>query len=172
MPSMNLLLIGHSYVRDLVKEIPVFETAENTIEVSGICKSGGTYKDFLNIPNQWSRIEAQRAYIIVVVLAGNSITKLVTISQIHSSSTLFYRRLRSQYPAAKIISAQVEPRFSKAGNKQGCLVGTEFHQHIGRVAINNFLKAMKIQDHILMVGGPNHLDNPRFLLQGRCTLDQ
>ena len=37
MPSMNILLIGHSYVRDLVKEIPlVFETAGHTIEVSGI----------------------------------------------------------------------------------------------------------------------------------------
>ena len=158
MPSMNLLQIGHSYVHDLVKEIPlVFETAGHTIEVSGIYKSGGTYNDFLNIPNLWSRVEAQKADIIVVILAGNSITESVTNSQIYTSSRLFYRRLRNQFPAAKIVSAQVEPRFYKAGNKWGCPVGTEFHKR--RVAINNFLRTLKIKDHILMVGGPNHLDN-------------
>ena len=156
MPPMNLLLIGHSYVHDLVKEIPlVFETAGNTIEISGIYKSGGTYNDFLNIPNLWSRVEAQKADIIVVILAGNSITESVTNSQIYISSRLFYRRLRNQFPAAKIVSAQVEPRFYKAGNKWGCPVGTEFHKR--RIAINNFLRTLKIKDHISMVGGPNRL---------------
>ena len=34
----------------------------------------------------------------------------------------------------------------------GYPVGTEFHKR--RVAINDFLRAQKIKDHILMVGDP------------------
>ena len=58
---------------------------------------------------------------------------------------------------SKIVAAQVELRFYKVDNRWDCPVGNDYHQR--RVALNNFLKALKYKDHILMIAGPNRLDN-------------
>ena len=155
---MQLLIIGHSYVRDLsqLRNTP-FVACGQTINVEVIWKNGGTYDLFLGDSDVFERVSNLSADLILVILAGNSIKRSVANKDIFESASKFYTRLRTAAPQAKLVAAQVEPRYYQEGNKWDCPVGREFH--VRRVQVNNFLKAFKGKDHIFQVSGPGRLDN-------------
>ena len=155
---MKLLLVGHSYVRDLWRrEVRGFEVGGTVVQTRYVFKGGASYETYLNSPELLGRIGQESADIVVVILAGNSIKDSVTNQQIYEKATLFYRRLRIIFPSAIFVAAEVEQRFYELGNYWGCPVGLEYKRR--RQAINTFLKRFKEKQHLLMVAGPRRLDN-------------
>ena len=155
---MKLLLVGHSYVRDLAQFIPeTIATGGLEYTVEAVHRSGSSYKTFLEDSDLWAQVIDKSADIILVILAANAITGKHTNLEIYSYCRQFYRRLRAAFPTAKIIAAQAELRFNKPGNRLNIPTGREYH--LRRVAFNNFLKTVPEKNHILMIGGPNRLDD-------------
>ena len=155
---MQVLVVGHSYVCDLSEDgSDWFEVGEQKVEIQYFGKRGASYDTFLNNPQLFDDLSQFKPDIVIVILAGNSIRNSVTNKEIYYKATEFYKKLRVIYPLSKIVAAQVELRFYKVGNRWNCPVGNDYHKR--RVALNNFLKALKYKDHILMIAGPNRLDN-------------
>ena len=88
---------------------------------------------------------------MVIILAG------VTNRQIYEQAVQFYKRLRIIFPSALFVATEVEKCFYELGNHWGCPVGLEYIRRRG--VVNNFLKRLREKQHLLMIRGPQRLDN-------------
>ena len=155
---MNLLICGHSYVRDL-KDYGINRLAvgNTSVKVDFVYRGGAGYQTYLDDPELFRRVARYTPDIVLVILAGNEIKNSVSNAEIKNRARLFYARLRGLFPDAIITAAQVEPRFYREGNPWGCPAKDIFKRR--RSAINVFLRNSPICDHTLMLGGPGRLDN-------------
>ena len=158
---MKLLIVGHSYVADLkTLEVKEFQTGGQQVQVTYIYKRGGSYDTYLGDLSVFDRITAVQADVTLVILGGNSISNNRTNAEIYDSIRKFYTKLRASSPTSRIAAAQVELRFYNSENRWDCPVGEDYIKR--RVAINNFLKRLKLKDNILMISGVNRLDNQQY----------
>ena len=155
---MRLLIIGHSYVRNLYERgVTSFEFNGTLVHVRYVFKGGASYDTYLNNPELFNPIESENADVVLVILAGNSIKNSVTNYQIYRQAVDFYQRLRIIFPWAIFVAAEVENRFHKPGNRWDCPVGQDYK--LRRRAINNFLLKLKEKQYLVMVAGPGRMDN-------------
>ena len=155
---MNVLVIGHSYVKDSSKlGHNSFTIDQNHYNVKFWYKSGATYKKFAEDRSFDQKIQIYDPDYIVVVLMGNSLTQNNSNSDIYAECREFYDNLKSAAPDAVIISAQIEARYYKPNSKWNAPVGEEFFKR--RLILNKFQCRLKQKRFVLSVTGPGRLDN-------------
>ena len=126
LPSHSVLVLGHSYVRDLRRSFSLVSESSN-FDFSFLlqqfiyfhAKPGSTFE-------QWNRncwLETGKSCLtrdpqaIVVILGGNDFkpshfaSKGNPISPVLSSVQIFFANLKKQYPNSKLIFAKIEHRF-------------------------------------------------------------
>ena len=158
---MKLLILGHSYVRDLSKLGVSYITHErNVIDVKYVAYPGASYDLFLRDPSKLTAALSYNPDIVVVVLAGNAIHRDISNYELFNKCKSFYQLLREELPNAIIISAQTELRFYNTVNAFGAPKADEYRKK--RDKLNKFLNALKLKDHMLLIAGPGRLDNRRY----------
>ena len=162
---MKVLLIGHSYVRDL-QDLGYDSFIKENIEfsVKYVYKNGGNYKSMLDDTELLETAFNFHPDIVIVILAANSLKNNVPNSEIHIHCRNFYQLLRIRLPKAKIIAAQIELRFYSATNQWDAPEIESYEKR--RRDLNNFLKRLKLKDAIMMVAGPNRIDNRVYYRDG------
>ena len=108
---MKVIITGHSYAREL-EGLRILHTviSGQNIEFQYIYRSGAPYETYLNGRDRdlFGRIAAAEPVIVLVILAGNSITDSKTDQQIRFDIEEVYGTLRAYMPGARIIAAQIE----------------------------------------------------------------
>ena len=124
---MKLLILGHSYVRDLSKLGVSYITHErNVIDVKYVAYPGASYDSFLGDPSKLTAALSYNPDIVVVVLAGNAIHRDISNYELFNKCKSFYQLLREKLPNAIIISAQTELRFYNTVNAFGAPKADEY----------------------------------------------
>ena len=123
-------------------------------------RAGASYDTYLNHPDLLGDAENFNPHYIIVILAGNSINDAISTGELYQKCRDFYQLLRDRLPDATIIAAQPEMRYYQEGNKWGA--PTELDYKAKRNAFLSFLRRFKGKDSILLVGGPNCLDNQNY----------
>ena len=158
---MKLLIIGHSYVKDLSKlKINKIKIGETKVKIKYLYKAGGTYNSILDKTCILDQAEEFEPDFILVILAGNSLTSQNSNKRIYESIREFYSTLTARIPSAIVISALVELRFYSSNNKWGCPTLEEYKKR--RHSINKFLNRLKFKKFVLNVCGPGRLDNREY----------
>ena len=126
---MKLLILGHSYVRDLSKLGVSYITHErNVIDVKYVAYPGASYDLFLRDPSKLTAVLSYKPDIVMVVLAGNAIHRVISNYELFNKCKSFYQLLREELPNAIIISAQTELRFHNTVNAFGAPKGDEYRK--------------------------------------------
>ena len=161
MPIMKLLIIGHSYVRDLYKlGLDDITIGKAKVEIKYLYKAGGNYSSILDKTCILDQAEEFEPDFVLVILAGNSITCNKSNRNIYENIREFYATLTARIPNAIVISALVELRFYSENNKWGCPTLQEYRKR--RHSVNRFLNRLKFNKFILNVCGPGRLDNRKY----------
>lgn len=155
---MKVLVIGHSYVRDLSEFYRGSFVVEGTsFELKYLYKPGASYESLIDNTELFQDAIAYVPDYTVVILAGNSLKLDVGNSTIFHQCKSFYMKLRTELPSTKIIAAQVELRFYEDSNKWNAPGIEEYKRR--RSYLNKFLSKLKVRDGMLLVAGPHRLDN-------------
>lgn len=159
---MNLLILGHSYVRDLKSlNQHSLKYDQQEILISYSSYPGATFDTFLKDSSKLSDpLRQYKPDIIVVVLGGNDINRDVTNHELFKKCREFYELLRGLAADAIIIAAQVESRFYKTPNVHSAPAPVEFQQK--RKTLNKFIHRLKTKDNLLIIAGPGRLDHQTY----------
>ena len=148
---MRVLLIGHSYVRDIMHLgyiIPIFQ-------------SGAKYYTYFDNPSLLDTADYCHPDYIVVILAGNCINNYTASSELYQKARDFYSMLRDRLPGAKIITAQAWTH-----SMQQVIIAwnapAENEYSNRRNAFFYFLKRNKNKDAIMEISGPGRMDNKEY----------
>ena len=164
---MRVLIVGSSHVDNLgLKGDRYFDHEKSVyVHVEFYGRRGATYETYTRNNNHLLRTLANwyNPKIIVSILGGNNIKVNVTNQQIYQAGENYYRALKETFPNALIVASQIEARFYEEGNKFNSPVGREWFRR--RNAVNNFIKALRYKDHILMIAGPGRLDNIKYYMK-------
>ena len=157
-PSHSVLVLGHSYVRDLknsyslVKENPHFDFS--FLLQQFICfdpKPGSTFElwnkqDWLT---KGKSCLTRDPHAIIVILGGNDFnpslfaTEGNPITPVLTSIQIFFSNLKQLYPQSKIIFAKVENRFYNNSNKHPHSPPVELHTRYSKY-LNLYIYRHKI----------------------------
>ena len=149
---MRVLLVGHSYVRELKKLCYTKFTTENTtFYVEYLYRAGGDYCTFLEDTSLLDFAEEYQPNYVIVILAGNAINNDISPSDLYYKARKFYSLLKEKLPDSKIIAAQPELRYYKKDNQWNAPEPDEYLQR--RSAFNNFLRRCKENDAIMLIDG-------------------
>ena len=153
----NVLILGHSYVRDLSLSPELFEY---NVKFVGI--PGATFATFLNDPSTFNCWVENGLLItpdcIVVLLGGNDLSYYDNKIILDNAFTLF-RCLRDTFSTAKLIVSQIENRFYSMNNRfidpleyklRSAALNKEFNRRKGDLFC------------LLLVRGKSNLDNPNL----------
>lgn len=158
---MKLLILGHSYVRDLkTLNIERYMVDQKSVEIEYSTIPGASYDTYLDNPDLLKNNLKNKPDVIVVILGGNSINRDITNYETFKKCRAFYTLLRAEAAHATIISAQVELRFYSTPNRFGCPPPEEFRKK--RNELNKFLNRLKLKDFMLIIAGPGRLDNEQY----------
>ena len=172
---MKVLLYGHSYVRKLEqlgnwnREITLNNGGKVDCQFLFKAFPGEDYDYFLNNPQEFHIINLIKPDVVVVILGGNSIVNSVSNSAIKLKATEFYTKLREVVdPLCLRLAVQVEPRFSKAGNKFGTPEAEEFNQRkqIINNHVNKTVKRNKLVEGVILLGSVNYLNDSKYFVDG------
>ena len=166
---MKLLILGHSYVRDLernfvwqpYREVIVDESVVR-LRVHFQAYPGKDIPYFLEHPETFDRIASVKPDIIVVILGGNSIVSDLSNQQLRDNLFEFYDCLNSVLtPGCLRLAMQVEPRRPIAGNRFRAPEYREFNRrrNIVNAYMNRELKRAHMLDRVVLLGGANYLDD-------------
>lgn len=159
---MRVLILGHSYVRDL-------EDYDDLIRFHGVNISyrsfpGRDFRDFNRRPELIEAAITGRPDIVVVIFGGNSILDSIPKACLFDQCRKFYSFLRKLLneinPSCKIVAAQCELRFYKPDNRH-CAPGPEEFR-IKRNYLNSYIKRMYSKDNLLIIAGPGRLDHQKY----------
>ena len=125
--------------------------------------SGESYQHLLNNPSEIDDALVICPDAVITIIGGNSIKTTVDKKVILDNCRDFHRlvsdKLKVINPNALLCASQVPLRFNRdPTNKFNCPPPAEFK--IARDFINKKLKTVKGVDQLLLIGGPNRLDNP------------
>ena len=167
---MKVLVVGHSYARDLKSVFPVLDNLSLELkneekvhfDLRFLAYPGKDYRYFLDHPELFELIKDAKPDIIVIILGGNSIVASKTNSQINQEIRLFYTHLKTVLGKDCIrLAVQIEARFALPNNPFGTPLAEEYNQR--RNVINNYvnknMKRAKLVDGIISLGGVGFLNN-------------
>ena len=167
---MKVLVIGHSYARDLRSMFPHFDglafDLSNEEKVNFDLRfqayPGKDYQYFLDHPELFELIKNENPDVIVVILGGNLIVASKTNSQINQEIRLFYSTLNTVLRDDCIkLAVQIEARIALPNNPFGTPLAEEYNQR--RNVINNYvnrnIKRSKLVDGIISLGGVGFLND-------------
>ena len=170
---MRVLLIGHSYVRQLkqTEYWPSEIINDNGIRIGVdfrfIFKAGKDYEYFNT--TGYDVLDTVRDEIdpdiVVVILGGNSITNNKNNGDIKKEAESFFQNLRMvTRPECITIAVQIEPRYYEPGNHFNCPEPEEFNRR--RQVINNFvkgpLKKKGLVQYVMQLGSMNRFGPERY----------
>lgn len=155
---MKLLVLGHSYVRDLATlGVNNLAFGHTSIDVTYSAHPGAGYDKFLENPTLLTESLECKPDIVVVILGGNSILRDVTNFELFHKCRTFYELLRRELPQATIIAAQIELRFFDEPNRFGVPRAEIFKKR--RNELNKYLNRLKLKNNMLIIAGPGRLDH-------------
>ena len=174
---MRLLLLGHSYVRDLKQfsdwhrdlRLELDNGLVVPLDVGFQAYPGKDYCHFLNNLELFELVREVKPEIIVVILGGNSIVNSVTNCQINEKAKEFYVHLNNVLPSGCLrLATQIEPRFPIEGNRFGAPTAVEYGRR--RDVINNYInkkiKKSGAVDGVITLGGESYLNNETSFSDG------
>lgn len=162
---MRVLLVGHSYVRDLMHlGYNTFHTEGEKFEVEYIYQSGANYDTYLNDTSLLDPAYGFQPDYVIVILAGNSINNYTPNSEIYQKARDFYSVLGDRLPDAKIIAAQPELRFYSEDNHWDAPGTDEYRGR--RNSFCNFLRRDKTKHAIMQISGPGRMDSKEYYSDG------
>jgi len=168
MSEAKVMIVGHSYVRDLESFIGGSFAAEGTrFRVSFYHKKGASYRNFLQDEEFFQRVRRVKPHFVIVILAGNSISHPKNV--IARECEEFYGRLRYSCPNSTVISAQVELRFYQRNNRWNAPSGRDYDSK--RNWINDLLRRNMYSDGMLVLEGRHGIDD-RSLYRDFVHLNQ
>lgn len=131
--------------------------------------SGKSFEFFINNPYLIDRVLRCVPDYILVLFGGNSIKYTVQKSEVLTNCRIFYEILHEKIqlinPNAIIIAHQVPLRFNRnPNNKHHCPPPQEFK--IFRDYLNNKIKKLWCKHYMILIGGPNCLDNESMFRDG------
>lgn len=161
METVNVCMIGHSYIRYLHNENLRFVEIKHNLraQLSYVFRAGATFRTFLENKGWVDLAKGSNPDIIIVYLGGNDIREQTPLQVVYKNAKDFYALLRELFPNAKIVASQVESRYLAHTNS----FGTPAAQQYSSLAnyLNNYLnKEIKTKDKLFMVKGANKLSNP------------
>ena len=152
----EILIIGHSYVRDLKIRSGGFI---NNARCKFLYLPGSCFRHYDE--HFFTRISRRGSYkYVFVVLGGNSLVRDLDFRMMREEITTFYELLNLSFSNSKIVPIEVEMRFYKEDNKWDALPEDKFK--IVRNALNRFIRTAKFGHHYLQIGGPSRMDNADF----------
>ena len=125
---MKVLIVGHSYVRDLARLQGWHQNSRVTLDNNTVVSleyqfqsyPGKDFDHFLNHPELFNRIGGAYPDIIVVILGGNAIVSNLSNSDLRGLIRAFYGKLNEVlYDGCIRIAMQVEPRRPRSNNRHG-----------------------------------------------------
>ena len=173
---MKLLIVGHSYVRELRRQgswhlnlkLKLAQGEEQPCDVIFQEYPGKDYRFFLDNRNLFSKIGEVNPDIIVIILGGNSIVESKTNPEITQEIREFYGLLNGMLNGCLRLAVQIEPRFPIPNNPHGAPESHVFNQR--RHVINNFvnkrIKKAGLIDSVILLGGEGYLNNEEFYADG------
>ena len=158
LPSHSVLLLGHSYVRDLrnsfclVKKSSQFDFSFLLQQFIFFQSKPGSTFDNWNKNNWLHQAKSSLTrdpHAIIIVLGGNDFKPSLfakegnPISPVLTSAQLFFTNLKQLYPNSKIIFAKVENRFYSNCNKHPNSPTVELHTRYSKY-LNLFIYRHKL----------------------------
>ena len=118
--KLNVLFIGHSYVRRLMfhrlnNNLSTNMTFHNLVLVFNYIYVGGKNYSFFNSDNKIrNAIKSHNPDIILISLAGNAVSKsnYYDIPSANAEMRIFHSWLCATFPSAKILPIEAEPRYN------------------------------------------------------------
>lgn len=166
---MEIVIIGHSYVRDL-ERLRVFQICDKnlTLNLNYFYIAGATFQTFLDNFEILNKVFDRKPDIVVVYLGGNDIKINVHIQKVYEDSSRFYSLLRSNLPNSFIIASQIEPRYLTAVNYHFTPPADQF----SRLAnyYNKWLLKQKFKDRLLVIKGSHKLSETSLYKQDKVHL--
>ena len=158
----KVVILGHSFVRDLAKAgFESFEVEGTAFKIECLFDPGASYISMLEKGEILDAAAVSNPDFVLVILGGNAIIGSTDDVAIHQQCRNFYQELRNVLlPHCKIIAAKVELRFYQCPNKWDAPSETEYKRR--RNSLNGYLQRLKLKDHILQVAGPGRLDNDAY----------
>ena len=175
--EMRLLMLGHSYVRDLKRfsdwhrdlHLELDNGFNIPIDVRFQAYPGKDYSHFLNNLELFELVREVKPEVVVIILGGNSIVNNVTNCEINTKAKEFYVHLNNVLPSGCLrLATQIEPRFPFEGNRFGAPTAIEYGRR--RNVINNYInkqiKKSGAVDGVIMLGGESYLNNEASFSDG------
>ena len=155
---MKVLILGHSYVRDLERLGNREITVNNIlVHLSYLSFPGFRFVDFLQSPKLLDKAISLFPDIILVILGGNDIRTDVDLSVVKDNCRDFFALLCSKFSGSFIIASQIEFRHLKKVNRHSSPAEDLFRKLAN--SFNNWLNKQKFKDKILIVNGVGKLSD-------------
>ena len=159
-----MVVLGHSYVCNLQqRNVHTIEQDGFTIRVKYVGISGATYRTFITDARSFNDLERWSPDYVVVSLAGNSVGTDIPMAEVKRDVRQFYNRLRYHVQDDCIIMpVQCENREYAPNNRWGAPPpGRDWNAR--RENINDCLKGLQEKDFMVLLGGPENMDNISYL---------
>lgn len=157
---MKVLLLGHSYVRDLKQFIdsPIIKVKSNLyLELEFLTIPGSTFETFINSLSYLEKATNLSPDIIIIILGGNDIKINVPLQHIYHSCKEFFKLIKNKLPNAYCIVSQIEDRYHTHINR--FLTPTFENFRTLSNSYNRWLLRQDFKDRVLCIKGPNKLSN-------------
>ena len=132
---------------------------------------GKSFEYFLVPKNKWliANVLKCKPDFVCVMFGGNSIKMGIEWKDVLTSCREFYGLLYRKYmevnPAGQIIASQLLLRFNRnPKNRFKCPEPIEYESF--RDLINRKLNKLRTKHHLLIIAGPNNLDNEKWFRDG------
>ena len=157
--KMKVTITGHSYVRELEGlGIRYSRVQGHPVEFQYIHRGGASYESHLRGRDHhlFEKIRNTAPDVIIVILAGNSLTSGNTDIEILAQSDEYFKTLRWFAPNSLIVAAQIELRFYRPGNRFGSPLIEEYTRR--RLYLNREIQKCQYVDSSLTIEGNMLLD--------------
>ena len=163
---MKVLLLGHSYVRDLknyCERNGCYYLKENGVEVELLFDSipGATYDTFLQLPLKFKEISYIKPDVVLTVLGGNDIKVNCDLAVVKNQCRSYFEQLRQSLPDEFLVTLEVESRYLRETNKHGTPEVKRYR--IISNYFNSWLKKQRFKDWVVCIRGSGRLCKREFV---------
>ena len=157
MNHLNVLVIGHSWVRDLSRlwrdNSPSFQVCQenHTLKIKTYAKPGVTYLDFISDFEGLKPLLQKNPEVIVLLLGSNDIKVHVPLQSVKNHAIELYRKIKEVAPNSKLYTIEIEERYLDHTNRHGTPDEDEYRK-LSR-HLNRHLRKAPYKDGVLMIRG-------------------
>ena len=155
--NLNVLVIGHSWVRDLDRfwsegSTPYQVVHEDcSLNIQTYARPGGTYPDLIRHFGDFEPSLSQAPDVVVLLLGSNDIKVHVPISNIRDQAVTLFKKIKEVTPNSKLYIIEIEDRYLDRENRHGTPDKDEYRR-LSRYLNKNLRKA-PYKDGVLVVRG-------------------